>query len=83
MESAEFADVLVAGPQVKMIGVAENDVGAELFEDVLRDSLNAGDGTDGHEDWRLDDAVRQLHASETCTAVAGFETEGERHWPRL
>src|SRR3954468_25048060 len=77
MEPAEFADVLMSRPKIEMIGVAEDNLSAEFFEDVLRNRLNAGDCADGHEHWRFNDAVRQLHAPDPSFAVVGFNCEGE------
>src|SRR6266852_5653864 len=42
-----------------MIGVSENEFGAELFQRLLRKSLDAGRRTDGQEHRRLDRAVRR------------------------
>ena len=39
MQAAHAADGFVAGPQVEVIGVAENDLSAERFKDVLRTAL--------------------------------------------
>ena len=80
MESAKFADVFVSWPQIEVIGVAEDDLRAEFFENVLRDSLNACDRANRHEHWSFNDAVRELHSSEASLAVTGFHCERERHW---
>ena len=40
VQPAHAADGLVAGTQVEVIGVAENDLRAERFEHVLRDGLD-------------------------------------------
>jgi len=37
VQPAEVADLLVSRTQIKMIGVAENDLRAEFFKNVLRD----------------------------------------------
>ena len=79
MESTKFANVLVSGPKIKMVGIAENNLRTKFFEDVLRDGLYGRNGSDGHEDGRFDDAMRQLHAADTGLAVAGFDCERERH----
>ena len=39
MQSAEFADQFVAGAKIEMIGVGEDDGGAELFERFLASGL--------------------------------------------
>jgi hypothetical protein len=79
MESAKLANVLVPGPKIEMVGIAENDLGAEFFEDVLRNGLYGSHGSNGHKDRRLDDAVRQLHAAYAGLSVASFDCEGKRH----
>ena len=52
---------LVSGPQVEVIGVAQDNFGAQRFQNVLRDGLNRAGGAHRHEDRRLDRAVRQMH----------------------
>src|SRR6266849_398545 len=47
-----------------MIGVSENEFGAELFQRLLRKSLDAGRRTDGQEHRRLDPPVRRRKSSE-------------------
>jgi hypothetical protein len=79
MQSAEAADVFMSGAKVKMIGVAEDDLRAEFFEQVLRDGFHRPDGADRHEDWRFHLPVRKLKASGAGEAVSGVEGEGERH----
>jgi hypothetical protein len=50
---------LVAGPEIKMIGVAEDDLGAERLQNVLRNRLHAACCADRHEDRSLDHLMRQ------------------------
>ena len=40
MQAAHAANGLVAGTQIEVVGVAEDDFGAERFEGVLRDGLD-------------------------------------------
>ena len=84
MQAAHAANGLVTGTQVEVIGVAENDLGAERFEDILRDCLDRSLGTDGHEDGRLDGLVREDETG-TATAGSGFsdELEGRSHFKIL
>jgi hypothetical protein len=51
-----------------MIGVAENDLGAERFDNVLGDRFYAARGADGHEDGGLDCLVGKKNL---CAATAG------------
>ena len=67
------------GSQIEMVGVAENDLGAQFFEDVLGNGLHRRDGADGHEDRRFDLAMRRDDASGASAAIASFDGEGEGH----
>ena len=40
VQPAHAPDGLVAGPQVEVIGVAQNDLRAQRFEHILRDGLD-------------------------------------------
>ena len=53
VQAAHAADGFVAGAQIEVIGVAENDFGAERFEHVLRDGFDRALRADGHEDRRF------------------------------
>jgi len=60
MQPAHAADSLMARPQVEVVGVAEDDLRAQLFEHVLGDGLDGAGRAHRHEDRRLDGAVRQM-----------------------
>ncbi len=61
VQAAKLANGLVAGPQIKMIGVAEENANAEIVEQVaLREAFDRGLGADGHKDGRRDGAVRRM-----------------------
>ena len=64
MQAAEAADQLVAGAQIEVIGVAEDDAAAQVFGQVaLRQSFDRSLSADGHEHRCLDIAVgRTQHA---------------------
>ena len=68
VKPAHAADRLVAGAQIEVIGIAEDDFSAESFERVLRDGFDGSLRANGHEHWCLDGLVRQ---DETSTAPAG------------
>ena len=80
MQAAHAADGLVAGTQIKMVGVAEDDFDAESFKRVLGDGFDGALRADGHEDRGFDGLVGQ---EETAAAAAGGgfgeELEGRRH----
>ena len=58
VQPAHFANQFVAGTQIEMIGVRENDLRAESFEVLLRLPFHRRGGSNGHERRRLDHAVR-------------------------
>lgn len=63
VQAAELIDGNVTGPQIEMIGVAENDRRAGLFEHLLREGLDRSLGAYGHEHRRVNHAVRRGDAS--------------------
>jgi len=77
VQAAHAADGLVTGAQIKMIRVAENDLGAERFERVLWDSLHRSLRANGHEDGRFDDLMRKNQAS-AASASCSFSHDLER-----
>ena len=54
MQAAAPRDQIVAGPQIEMIGVAQQDLGAERLELAVRDALHRALRADRHERRRLD-----------------------------
>ena len=79
MESTKLANVLVSGAKIKMVSVAENDLRAKFFEDILRNGFDGRNGSDGHEDRRFNNTMRQLHAPYAGLTIASFDCEGKRH----
>jgi len=74
VESAEFADELVAGTEEEVISVAENDGSAEIFGEVtLRKALDRGLSANRHEDRGGDVTVFGVKDSR---AGAGYGTFG-------
>src|SRR5206468_10730349 len=59
VQTAELADEFVAGSQIEMIGIREDNFGAELLERFLTQALNGRGGADGQEERRFDRAVRR------------------------
>jgi hypothetical protein len=68
MQAAHAADGLVAGAQIEVVSVAEDDFDAEGFERVLGDGFDGALRADGHEDRGFDGLMRQ---EETAAAAAG------------
>ena len=64
-----------------MIGVAENDLRAERFDDVLRHGLDAACRSDRHKDRSFDGLMGQMHLHATSTGPRGIEqVECEAHF---
>ena len=59
VQAAHATDGFVAGAQVEVIRVTENDLRAEVFDDVLRDCLDGARSAHGHKDGRLDRLMGQ------------------------
>ena len=81
MEPAEALDELVAGAQVEVVGVAEDELRADVLKDGLGDGLDGALGADGHEDGGIYGAVGQVKAGATSAGGMGgeeFETKGHR-----
>jgi hypothetical protein len=77
MEAATARDEIVAGPQIQVIGVAEQNVRAERLELLVRDALDRTLGADRHERRRLDDAMRRRHPSAARAGVGVRQVEAE------
>ena len=76
MQAAAPRHEFVAGPQVQMIGVAEDDFRAYGVEIVGSDGLHAANRADGHEDGRVYRAVGRLENAGTGRAVRGVYLKG-------
>src|SRR5690606_14668370 len=73
------AEHLAAGPEVEVVGVAEDDPGLHVgAEGARRDGLHRAGRADGHEHGRLDGAVVGGEAAGAGAAVPRFEGEGHR-----
>jgi len=72
VQAAEAGYEFMAGAEVEVLGVAENDLRAlarlswfgwtQLFQDVLRDGFNCALGAYGHEDWCFYGLVGEMDA---------------------
>ena len=65
MQPARLTNQFVAGTQIEMIGISQQDLHAQRFEFILRHALHRAAGADGHENGRLDYAVRSVQQSRT------------------
>jgi len=61
MQSTHAANRVVSRTKIEMISVAENDLCAECFNNVLGHGLYAARSSHRHEYWRLHGLVRQMH----------------------
>jgi len=68
VKAAHAADCFVAGAEIEMVGVAEDDFRAEGFERVLRDGFDSALRADGHEDGGFYGLMGQ---EETAATAAG------------
>jgi hypothetical protein len=73
MQAAEPADEFVAGTQIKMIRVAEQNLHAKLGERLLRQALYRSGRADGHECGRINHAVRRRQAPQPRSGRIGFQ----------
>ena len=71
VQAAHAADGLVSRTQVEVIGVTEDDLGAERFQRVLRDGLDRSLCADGHEDRSFHGLMRKVETS-AASAGGGF-----------
>src|SRR6266403_4315784 len=84
VQAAELAHKFVAGTQIKMIGIREDDFRAEVFERFLGERFDGGLGANGHEDRSFDGAVRGRQAATTGTGRIGLRYfKGNIHSPSV
>ena len=79
VQPAAPRDQIVTGPQVQVIGVAQNDLGAERLEAVVERGLHRAARADRHERRRLDAAVRECEGTASRAPVAVGDVEAEGH----
>src|SRR5262249_17184273 len=79
VQPAQLANRLNSGPQVKVIGIAENDLRSESLKNVLGNTLHRSNRAHGHKDRGLDRGVRR-NQSPSASSTAGFvDRKLERH----
>ena len=78
VEAAAPRDEVVAGPQIEMIGVAQENVGAELLEIAVHDALDGALRADRHEGRRLNVAVRGRHHAAAGAAIRVGDAKARR-----
>ena len=81
VQAAQPANQLVPRPQIEMVGVAEDDLSAEVFEDILGDGFDGTLCADGHEDGGFDGLVRKVDAgAASAGGGCGEEVKAEGHF---
>src|SRR5215469_9293516 len=84
MQAAEAANQLMAGTQIKMIGVGQNDFRAEPFKGFLREGLDGGLRADRQKERSLHHAVRRGETAAARAGGAGFQDlKGKTHPPSV
>ena len=86
VEAAEPGDAFGTRTQHQVVGVAEDDVGAELLQLIEIDGLHRSGGADRHEGRGADPAARRVDDAEAGIAVLAdnpkAEVGGVRHGER-
>ena len=82
VQAAHARDAIVAGPQIEMVGVAQEDGGAGIDQIAMRHTLHRTLRADRHERRRLDLAVRRDEPASTRASVGVRERETERRHAR-
>ena len=78
MQAARTRDELVPRPQEQVVGVRENDLGANLGEIPVGHGLDGATGPNRHERWRPHDAVWGPQLATTRQAIGMGDTKPER-----
>ena len=79
VQPAAPRDQVVAGPQIQMVGVAQENLGAQVFEIAVGHALDGALRAHGHEGRRFDRPVRRGHHAAARGAVAMGHLKGKRH----
>ena len=83
MQSAHPTDRFDARSQVKMIGIAQQDLHTQFFEYVLRHALDGRERPYRHEHRGLDHAVRDGKTPDTSRAVRRLNLKLDGHRERF
>ena len=83
VQSPHLSDSGDSRPQVKVIGIAKDDLRAEFFERLLRDTFHRRHRAHRHEYWSFDHGVRSSQPSEAGIVAYFLNVERSRHALRL
>src|SRR4051794_32351557 len=79
VQSPSPCDQIVAGPEIEMVGVAQQNFGAGVFQITMGHALHGALSTDRHEGRRFDRAMRRTDDAAACAAVAIDNLKTKRH----
>src|SRR6267142_4527598 len=68
-----------ARPQIKMVGIPQQNLYPEIFEQVLRYAFDRSQRPHRHKHRSFDDPMRRDQPAEPARAVAGLNLESDRH----
>jgi len=83
VEAASPRNQLVAGSQIQVIGIAEDDLGPDIFEMLSREGLDHALRADGHEGRGLNDTASGGDVAAARRAVCVGEGEDGHDGLRL
>src|SRR6185437_6310972 len=72
VQPAHLAEGFMSGSQIEVIRIAEKNLDAKLFQNVLRHAFDGTQRSDGHEHWSLDFAAWGSDAAEASRAITSF-----------
>ena len=72
MQAASLLDKILAGPEMQVIGVGENDFGVGVLQLIAGERLDAGLGAHGHEHRGLDNAVRRVQPTAARAGLLAY-----------
>jgi hypothetical protein len=75
VQTAAPRDHLVTGSEEQVVGVAQNDLGAERFEIAMQHGLDAALRTDRHERRRLHHAMRCMELAAAGRPIGAVQNE--------
>ena len=75
MESAKLANLVNAGPQIEMVGIAQQDLYAQFFQQILRDTLDGRKRANRHEYGGFNFSVRGDETTGAGGAGGGVNLE--------
>ena len=79
MQSTQLAHLLDSRPQVEVISVSQKNLNPKFLENVLRNALNRGQRSNGHEDRGFDFAVGRNQTSGAGRTISSVNLELDRH----